>query len=286
MYMAHHGIKGQKWGVRKYQNPDGTLTMLGRVRYKRAVNRMAKRKGYSGKGTNVLGYELEDGERLAKLAEKTGKIPKGTELYRITSKIDEPLDSNRKYVTLSKAAAYLYKDLAQEGRLTGSDKYNPDIAKITYESVKNMKVATTKQVENFIASQHPESKKIKAIQKDLDRLSNGYHWDKPINDVEKAAAKYVTDGSFYLNKVYKEALYKTKYDETNSVFKHFKDLGYDAVSDIEDGGIGGLFAPIIILNPSNSMKEKRKTYHDHNKGPSIYLDPDFKKYDPEIKYYL
>lgn len=32
-YLAHHGIKGQKWGERKYQNPDGSLTALGRVRY-------------------------------------------------------------------------------------------------------------------------------------------------------------------------------------------------------------------------------------------------------------
>ena len=24
-YLAHHGIKGQKWGVRRFQNPDGTL---------------------------------------------------------------------------------------------------------------------------------------------------------------------------------------------------------------------------------------------------------------------
>ena len=32
-YLAHHGIKGQKWGVRRFENPDGTLTAAGRKRY-------------------------------------------------------------------------------------------------------------------------------------------------------------------------------------------------------------------------------------------------------------
>lgn len=32
-YIAHHGIKGQKWGVRRYQNSDGSLTDEGRRRY-------------------------------------------------------------------------------------------------------------------------------------------------------------------------------------------------------------------------------------------------------------
>lgn len=32
-YICHHGIKGQKWGVRRYQNPDGSLTDQGRKRY-------------------------------------------------------------------------------------------------------------------------------------------------------------------------------------------------------------------------------------------------------------
>jgi hypothetical protein len=31
--LCHHGIKGQKWGVRRYQNPDGSLTEEGRKRY-------------------------------------------------------------------------------------------------------------------------------------------------------------------------------------------------------------------------------------------------------------
>lgn len=31
--LYHHGIEGQKWGIRRYQNPNGTLTEAGRRRY-------------------------------------------------------------------------------------------------------------------------------------------------------------------------------------------------------------------------------------------------------------
>lgn len=31
--LYHHGIKGQKWGIRRYQNDDGSLTAAGKIRY-------------------------------------------------------------------------------------------------------------------------------------------------------------------------------------------------------------------------------------------------------------
>ncbi len=34
-YLYHHGIKGMRWGVRRYRNPDGTLTEAGKKRYSR-----------------------------------------------------------------------------------------------------------------------------------------------------------------------------------------------------------------------------------------------------------
>lgn len=37
--LYHHGIKGQKWGERRYQNEDGTLTEAGKRRYARRSTR-------------------------------------------------------------------------------------------------------------------------------------------------------------------------------------------------------------------------------------------------------
>lgn len=31
--LYHHGIKGQRWGIRRFQNEDGSLTSSGKKRY-------------------------------------------------------------------------------------------------------------------------------------------------------------------------------------------------------------------------------------------------------------
>lgn len=40
--IEHHGVRGQKWGMRRYQNPDGTLTPLGRKKLGRIERKVSK----------------------------------------------------------------------------------------------------------------------------------------------------------------------------------------------------------------------------------------------------
>ena len=73
-YLMHHGIKGQKWGVRRFQNEDGTLTTAGKERYsessptrpgRRATNvtgdaKQIYRRDKVGSTKGILSFLMED----------------------------------------------------------------------------------------------------------------------------------------------------------------------------------------------------------------------------------
>lgn len=56
--LYHHGIKGQRWGIRRYQNPDGTLTEKGKKRYLNPDGSLNK-KGQKKFGDTVKGLQIK-----------------------------------------------------------------------------------------------------------------------------------------------------------------------------------------------------------------------------------
>ena len=73
-YIQHHGILGQKWGRRRYQNPDGTLTSEGRQRYGYGEGRTGRDSKSSPsrrtKGTNTSSSSTTDTREKRGLSDK------------------------------------------------------------------------------------------------------------------------------------------------------------------------------------------------------------------------
>jgi len=81
-YLAHYGIKGQKWGLRRYQNPDGTYTAAGKARRNKGTGKTSYGKGGGNGGGGNSGwmydnkYADEDTARSAVKADITSRNAK------------------------------------------------------------------------------------------------------------------------------------------------------------------------------------------------------------------
>lgn len=91
-FIAHHGIKGQKWGVRRYQNHDGSLTPDGRKRYgvgPALTNLGKKAAGAAGKAIRKATGRQTDAElseELAKARHKYDRQNAKDEINRLNGK--------------------------------------------------------------------------------------------------------------------------------------------------------------------------------------------------------
>lgn len=81
-YLAHHGIRGQKWGVRRFENANGTLTAAGKARYDDGKVSAKEKNAFSAKATayKALGgmhkfnAALHPGKKGKALAEAAGRV--------------------------------------------------------------------------------------------------------------------------------------------------------------------------------------------------------------------
>lgn len=87
-YLSHHGILGMKWGIRRYQNADGTLTTAGKARYAKVATEPSLQKKQT---KSAIKYYKE----LSKKAEVAASI--GTsDINRYNRKLEQD-PTNEKY---------------------------------------------------------------------------------------------------------------------------------------------------------------------------------------------
>ena len=128
--LCHWGIKGQKWGIRRYQNKDGSLTPAGRKRYEDAEARLAERekkianreeiaarkKAIADKKTELREREkaLRDGKKRVKMQNDDSNEPKS---------IDDMTDDELRAATNRMNLEKNYRDALSAATVTKGQKF-------------------------------------------------------------------------------------------------------------------------------------------------------------------
>lgn len=177
--LEHHGILGQKWGVRRYQNKDGTLTAAGKRRYKQIFER----------GSEDPLYEVSV-KRAADKALKSGRI-KGyddddtADLYDLA--VEEALDKDSNI----RKHSFLKDDIVSEYQKAKSEERAQKIQNVK-DSVKSgietakAKAAEFKQAQEERKAASIEKKKEKAIEKGDAKTLLKYSDTMTTNDINDA----------------------------------------------------------------------------------------------------
>ncbi len=126
IYLEHHGILGQKWGIRRYQNRDGTLTAEGKQRYnddytendlKRDITEALEfgEKSYSSRGG--LDAYLKQDERISRIRDGVPALKKlVNEARQHAQKLDslDQSEDTKKIEQITDKVNGLYQDYFRE----------------------------------------------------------------------------------------------------------------------------------------------------------------------------
>lgn len=227
-YLMHHGILGQKWGVRRYQNPDGSLTSVGKERYgkneKEKTNKLTEDQKKAIRNAAIATAAVATIAVGAYYANKYRNmhmdkiIKSGTQIQHMSKKCNELL--NQPFY-----ASYLKAD---NKAYAANDFFGSKWShKMVMNAQKDLKIAGKKTAEKAYSE-----------------------W---LNANPKAKARFGNASYFSFNRNLGSP---DIYDKEHfaSFYKYLESKGYDAVHDWNDQFQSGRIAPLIIFGSLGEIK--------------------------------
>lgn len=226
--LYHYGVKGMKWGVRRYQNKDGNLTLTGKRRYGEDHSRTIKR-----------GTEIQNISRnaLKTSSKKSGRIYGS---YTETDKLE-------------------YVDMM------GNFEYNGRGYRNTFTVKSDLKIASEREVVNTIAEMFRDNPKgmsdmmaraHNAVNVPILFSKSGKGFERKLRDLSDNPE---SQKSIKLGRKFIQTIPMT--NKTSSVANDFYGRmikkGFDAVLDTNDAyGFDATQDPLIVFNMEKLGKVK------------------------------
>jgi hypothetical protein len=267
--LAHYGVKGMHWGVRRERMQATTLSKDERRAVRKNFQRFASESAKKKYGDDALGLgrRVISKAEYDKLSTKTHVVRKGTEVTRVSRRKDETYAKDGvTYVSYKKGDKKLYRAVMPSMGLFkfGGNKRYANSYEHTFKSMETLKSPSEKErVNAFIDLMDTPSIKLrngKTITGRDQLRRAGFR--KEVRTLDRTRLGL----EFY--KTFAEYQYNSKDPLNSAYFEKLRQKGYNSVVDDNDRGHLA-DTPLILLNPNGSLKKmsvKTLTADDVNKA--------------------